>query len=158
MAYSSLPRFREITYSRSGLETIHSASAVFQCVDTQNSPSMLKRTVTKESRGRYSDRASLRQKLIKQGKQVPRKMYNSTGHRVISNYVTRLEVTMYSWRDVKFQELNTHAPYVCGFARNNMVHGCMVYTERAETAAVSRGTSHISAVSTPLCWIFKNAL
>ena len=37
-------------------------------------------------------------------------------------------------------------------------HGCMVYTERAETAAVSRGTSHISAVSAPLRWIFKNAL
>ena len=31
-----------------------------------------------------------------------------------------------------------------------MVHGCMEYTERAETAAVSRGTSHASAVSTPL--------
>ena len=30
-----------------------------------------------------------------------------------------------------------------------MVHGCMVYTERAEMAAVSRGTSHASAVSTP---------
>ena len=33
-----------------------------------------------------------------------------------------------------------------------MVHGCMVYTERAETAAVSCGTSHDSAVSTPLRW------
>ena len=31
-----------------------------------------------------------------------------------------------------------------------MVHGCMVYTERAETAAVSRGTSRFSAVRTPL--------
>ena len=31
----------------------------------------------------------------------------------------------------------------------------MVYTERAETAAVSRGTSHVSAVSTSLPWIFK---
>ena len=30
-----------------------------------------------------------------------------------------------------------------------MVHGCMVYTERDETATVSRGTSHVSAVSTP---------
>ena len=30
-----------------------------------------------------------------------------------------------------------------------MVHGCMVYTERAEMAAVSCGTSHASAVSTP---------
>ena len=39
-----------------------------------------------------------------------------------------------------------------------MVHGCMVYTERAETAAVSCGTSHASAVSTRLRWIFKNAL
>ena len=35
-----------------------------------------------------------------------------------------------------------------------MVHGCMVYTERAETAAVSCGTSHASAVSTPVRWIF----
>ena len=35
-------------------------------------------------------------------------------------------------------------------------HGCMVYTERAEMAAVSCGTSHASAVSTPLRWIFKN--
>ena len=31
-----------------------------------------------------------------------------------------------------------------------MVHGCMVYTERAEMAAVSCGTSHASAVGTPL--------
>ena len=31
----------------------------------------------------------------------------------------------------------------------------MVYTERAETAAVSCGTSHASAVSTPLRWVFK---
>ena len=36
--------------------------------------------------------------------------------------------------------------------------GCMVYTERAEMAAVSCGTSHASAVSTPLRWIFKNAI
>ena len=36
-----------------------------------------------------------------------------------------------------------------------MVHGCMGYTERAETAAVPCGTSHASAVSTPLPWIFK---
>ena len=31
----------------------------------------------------------------------------------------------------------------------------MVYTERAEMAAVTCGTSHASAVSTPLRWIFK---
>ena len=36
-----------------------------------------------------------------------------------------------------------------------MAHGCMVYTERAVTAAVSCGTNHASAVSTPLRWIFK---
>ena len=35
------------------------------------------------------------------------------------------------------------------------VHGCMVYTERAEVAAVSCGTSHVSAASTPLQWILK---
>ena len=29
-------------------------------------------------------------------------------------------------------------------------HGCTVYAERAETAAVSCGTSHVSAISTPL--------
>ena len=52
-------------------------------------------------------------------------------------------------------QLNTHTPYVCGFARSDMVHGCTVYTERAETAAVSWGTSHASAVSTPLRWILK---
>ena len=40
----------------------------------------------------------------------------------------------------------------CGIAWNDMVHGCMVYTERAEMAAVSCGTSHASAVSTPLRW------
>ena len=55
-------------------------------------------------------------------------------------------------------ELNTQAPYVCGFAWSDMVHGCMVYTERAEMAAVSCGTSHANAVSTPLRWIFKNVL
>ena len=52
-------------------------------------------------------------------------------------------------------QLNTHTPYVCGFAWSDMVHGCMVYTKRAEIAAVSCGTSHASAVSTPLRWIFK---
>ena len=36
-----------------------------------------------------------------------------------------------------------------------MVHGCMVYTECAEMAAVSCGMSHASTVSTPLWWIFK---
>ena len=54
--------------------------------------------------------------------------------------------------------LSKHTPYVCDFAWSDIVHGCMVYTERAETAAVSCGTSHSSAVSTPLMWIFKNAL
>ena len=34
-----------------------------------------------------------------------------------------------------------------------MVHGCMVYTERAETAAVSCGTSHASAEDTSFRWI-----
>ena len=34
----------------------------------------------------------------------------------------------------------------------------MVHAERAEMATVSRGTSHVCAVSTPLLWIFKNAL
>ena len=28
-------------------------------------------------------------------------------------------------------QLNTHTPYVCGFALSDMVHGCMVYTEPA---------------------------
>ena len=37
------------------------------------------------------------------------------------------------------------------------MHGCMVYTERAETAAASRGISHTIAVSTPLPWIFIKA-
>ena len=55
-------------------------------------------------------------------------------------------------------QLNTHAPYACGFARSDMVHGCMVYTKLAETAAVLLGTCHVSAESTPLRWVFKNAL
>ena len=38
-------------------------------------------------------------------------------------------------------QLNTHAPYVCSFAWSDVVYDCMVYTERAEAAAVSRGTS-----------------
>ena len=36
------------------------------------------------------------------------------------------------------------------------MHDCMVYTERAELAAVSGGISHASAVSTPLRWILTN--
>ena len=36
-----------------------------------------------------------------------------------------------------------------------MVHGCMVYTERAKTAAVSCDTSHVSAVSAPLKMHYK---
>ena len=44
------------------------------------------------------------------------------------------------------------------FASSDMVHGCMVYTERAEMAAVSCDTSHASSVNTLLPWTFKNAL
>ena len=49
-------------------------------------------------------------------------------------------------------QLNTHAPYVCGFAWSDMVHVYMVYTDLAEATAVLRCTSHASAVSTPLKW------
>ena len=41
-------------------------------------------------------------------------------------------------------QLSTDAPYVCGFAWSDMARGCVVYTERAETAAISRGTSHVT--------------
>ena len=58
-------------------------------------------------------------------------------------------------------QLNTHPPCVCTVALHEATQSmcCMVYnTERAEMAAVSCGTSHVSAVGTPLWWIFKNAL
>ena len=32
-------------------------------------------------------------------------------------------------------QLNTHTPYVCGFAWSDMVHGCMVYTQRCKCTA-----------------------
>ena len=35
-----------------------------------------------------------------------------------------------------YTRISTHTPYVCDFAWSDMVHGCMVYTERAEMAAV----------------------
>ena len=53
-------------------------------------------------------------------------------------------------------QLNTHASYGRCFAWSDIVHGCMVYAVCAEMAA--RGTSHASAVSTPLRWIFKKTL
>ena len=57
----------------------------------------------------------------------------------------------------RWQVTAKHAyTYVCGFAWRDVVHGCMVYTERAEMAAVSCGTSHAITVSTPLRWILKN--
>ena len=46
--------------------------------------------------------------------------------------------------------------HTCGFALSDMAHGCMVYTERTETAVVSCGISHASAVSvSTLWWILK---
>ena len=33
--------------------------------------------------------------------------------------------------------------YVCSFAWSDMVYGCMVYTERAEIAAIGSGASHV---------------
>ena len=54
-------------------------------------------------------------------------------------------------------QLNMHAR-ICGFAWSDMVYDCMVHAERTKMAAVSCGTSHVSAVSTPLQWIFKNTL
>ena len=41
--------------------------------------------------------------------------------------------------------LNTHAPYICGFSEMmTECKVCMVCTERAETAAVSGGTSRVT--------------
>ena len=39
--------------------------------------------------------------------------------------------------------MHTHLTYMT-LHESDMVHGCMVYTERAEMAAVSCGTSHVS--------------
>ena len=55
-----------------------------------------------------------------------------------------------------YKQSSSYPDYLLG--TYTMVHGCMVYTERAETAPDSCGTSHASAVSTPLRWIFKNAI
>ena len=35
------------------------------------------------------------------------------------------------WRKVLESEFRSVTPYVCGFARSDMVHGCIVYTELA---------------------------
>ena len=44
-------------------------------------------------------------------------------------------------------QLNMHAPYICGFAWSNMVHGCTVYTECTKMAAISCGTSYARTVT-----------
>ena len=46
----------------------------------------------------------------------------------------------------------------CGIAWNDMVHGCMVYTEHTKMAAVPYGTSHASAASTPPVDIQKHVI
>ena len=43
-----------------------------------------------------------------------------------------------------------HTPYECGFAWNDMVHGCMVYTE-----IVLRGQQFHAAPAMPAQWILK---
>ena len=59
-----------------------------------------------------------------------------------------------------FNKINdkTSTIYIKTFNKISIVHGCMVYTERAEMVAVSCGPNHASAVNTPLRWIFKCAL
>ena len=47
------------------------------------------------------------------------------------------------------------AKHACHFAWSDMAHGCMVSKKQTEMAAVSCGTSHVSAISIPLRWIFK---
>ena len=51
-----------------------------------------------------------------------------------------------SARGVDERMINVHYYYY---------YSCMVYSERAETAALSCGTIHASAKSTPLEWIYK---
>ena len=55
-------------------------------------------------------------------------------------------------------QINTHVPSVRGFPSSDIVHACTVYTEHTKMAAVSCSTSHASAVSATLWWMFKNAL
>ena len=51
-------------------------------------------------------------------------------------------------------QLNTHTPYVCGFAWCGMVVWC-TQNLRRDGCSWACGTSHASAVSTPPRWIFK---
>ena len=49
-------------------------------------------------------------------------------------------------RPCVYSHNTTHALSACGYACCDMVHGLiMVYTERVETAAAPRGTSHVTA-------------
>ena len=56
----------------------------------------------------------------------------------------------------RWQVTVKHTAYVCGFDKVAWLYG--VHRTCTETAAVSYGTSHATAVSTPLWWIFKNTL
>ena len=47
----------------------------------------------------------------------------------------------------RWQVTAKYACTLCGFAWSDMVHGCMVYTEHVEMAAVLCGISHASAVT-----------
>ena len=66
-------------------------------------------------------------------------------HEWIAFYSTFLNIHRSGVLTALAWHMNT--PYVCGFAWSDMVHGCMVYRERAEMAAVSCGTNHASAVT-----------
>ena len=56
-------------------------------------------------------------------------------------------------------QLNTHTPYVYGFAWSDMEHGCMVYTGLAPRRLQFHvAPANASAVSTPLRWIYKKKI
>ena len=64
----------------------------------------------------------------------------------------------YRWQVTAKHTYTLHILYICGFARSDMEHEVTLYGVHrtcAERDAVSCGTSHASAVNTPLRWIFK---
>ena len=97
---------------------------------------------------------------------VPPPCYRSSKYK-IPVILPKVQVAGYSWTRM-------HPTYVA-LHKVTWWHGCMVYTERAATAAVSHGTSHVtteqrckyttsvadiqnSAINTSLRRIFKTAL
>ena len=130
------PELRPLTFTRSGNSS----------VGLEPAPESWSKGCGFESRRERQENFLLKGRSIYRADSLFRRYLEHPRVNAIAREISRSFCQKCRWH-VTAKTDSHSAPYECAFCMkwHGMMHGCMVYTERAERAAVSRGTSHVTS-------------